>query len=190
MKILRAVTRVYGYHLSVVLFSIFMLVPLFSLAQRLPYLFTTISFLLYVLVLYPVGWNYGYKDSRKIPGFYPDKRFAVQAAGLMMVIPGILFMLRAFFPDIWYINLPIINGEKDLFLTGVKSLGTTDMIFKIWFFPMCAFVTNGKIFVYFLWVLFQPAIFVLGYFLGLKRISIKNFIFGMLVYKNGASGKK
>ncbi len=190
MKIFKATMRVYGCHLSVVLFSIFMVIPFFSLAQRWPYLFTTISFLIYVLLLYPVGWNYGYKDSRKIPGFYPDKKFAVQAAGVMLVVPGILFLLRVIFPDIWYINLPFINGETDFFLTGVKSFGTTDMIFKIWFFPMCAFLTNGNIFVYLLWVLFQPVIFVLGYLLGLKRISIKNFIFGKLMYKNGAPRKK
>lgn len=190
MKLLRAVIRVYGYHLSVVLFSIFMLIPLFNLAQKWPYLFSAISVLLYVLVLYPVGWNYGYKDSRKIPGFYPDKKFAVQAAVVMMIIPGILFLLRVFFPDMWYVNLPIINGQNDIFLTGVKSSCTTDMIFKIWFFPMCAFLTNGNFFVYFLWVIFQPVIFVLGYFLGLKRISIKSFIFGKLVYKKGAPGKK
>lgn len=183
MKAFKAGIRIYGFHLSVVLFSIFLVIPFFTVVQKWPYIFSGFTFLLYLLILYPLGWNYGFKDSRKIPGFYPDKKFAVQAAGVGMIIPFVLFLVRIIFPDIWHIPLPLANGETDFFISGVKVYGTTDMIFKIWFFPMCAFLTNSNLFVYFLWVLFQPAMFVLSYFMGLKRISIKGIFISKFVYK-------
>lgn len=182
MKAFKAGIRIYGHHLSVVLFSIFLVIPFFSIASKLPFLFSFVTVLLYILVLYPLGWNYGKMDSRNIEGFYPDYKFPFKASVISIIIPVILLLIRIAFPDIWHIDIPFVNGETDFFLTGVKLSGTTDMIFKIWYFPLCAFLSNGNIFIYFIWIFFQPALFIVGYFLGLKRFSLMSVFLSKVVY--------
>ncbi len=182
MKLFKAVLKLYLYHLLFVFVSLFLIVPLWKMVEGAPVWFSVVTTLFYVIAMYSIGWNCGRLDSRKIPGYYPDRVFPFKAAAIGAVLPVLLLVFRFVFPDIWHLNVPFINGEYDFFLTGSRLQGTTDLIYKIWYFPMEAFLGNSNPFTYALAILVQPVVFVAGYFVGLTRFRMLDNLIGKLMF--------
>lgn len=183
MKLFKAVSKLYLYHLLFMFVSIFLIVPLWGMVEKAPFWFSALTSLFYVIAMYSIGWNCGRLDSRKIPGFFPDKKFPFKAAAFTVIVPIGLLILRFACPDIWHVNIPFVNGEFDFFLTGSRLHGTTDLIYKVWFFPFEAFLGNSNPFTYALIILVQPVVFIAGYFVGLTRFRIMDTLVGKLVFR-------
>ncbi|MBE5039294.1 hypothetical protein [Ructibacterium gallinarum] len=182
MKLGKAVAKLYLYHILFVFISLFLIVPLWTLVEKLPFLYSSLTGLIYVIAMYSIGWNCGKMDSRKIPGFYPNPKFPFIAAAMGLILPVILLIFRLVFPDIWPLNLPFVNGEYDFFLSGNRLAGTADFIFKTWYFPLEAFLGNSNIVTYILVMLVQPLFFIAGYFVGLTKFRILDVVMEKLVY--------
>lgn len=182
MKLSKAFVKLFLYHLLFIFLSVFLIVPCWTLVEKAPYVYSALTALIYGCAVYSIGWNYGKLDARKIPGFYPDKKFPVQVGLLGCIIPVLLLLLRVVFPDIWPINLPFVNGQTEFFLTGNHFQGTTDMIYKLWFFPFEAFLGNGRMATYILAIFVQPVLLIAGYLVGLTKFRILDTLVGKLVY--------
>ncbi len=182
MKVFKAVLKLNLYHLIILLACGFLIGPLWFLADRTPWLYSCFMSLIYCCTMYSVGWNYGKMDGRRIPGFYPDKRFPFWVALFASVISILLLLLRIGFPDIWSIDLPLLHGEYDFFLTGNRLQGTTDFIYKVWFFPFGLFLGNGNIVNYILAVFVLPVLVISGYFVGLTRFKLLDVLAEKLMY--------
>ncbi len=183
-KALKAASKIYIRHLILVFITIFMVIALFSVAQKHPYLFSAITTFIYAAAMYGTCWHIGHDDSRKIPGFFPDKTIPVKVAALTAVVPIILLIIRVAAPDIWYIDIPIVKGESDFFIAGCIIKGTPDMIYRIWYLPFASFVPCGNFALYIAEMFVLPVLIFTGYYVGLTRFSILEFISTKLVYEN------
>lgn len=182
MKLGKAVAKLYLYHILFIFISLFLIVPLWTLVEKAPVVYSGLTGIIYVIAMYSVGWNCGKLDSRKIPGFYPNPKFPLIAAGIALIIPVILLIFRLAFPDALPLNLPFVNGEYDFFLSGNQLAGTPDLIFKTWYFPLEAFLGNGNIAAYILIMLVQPVFFIAGYFVGLTKFRVMDVLMDKMVY--------
>ncbi len=182
MKALKAACKLYLYHIIILLAFFVLMGPLWFAMDRFPWFYSFFMLIVYGCTIYSVGWNYGKKDGRRIPGSYPNPAFPVKVSLLASVIPLCLFLLRVFFPSIWHIDIPFVNGEFDFLLTGNRLQGTTDFIFKIWYFPFGLFLGNGKMVTYFLAVLVLPVLVISGYFVGLRRFKLLDVLVEKLLY--------
>ena len=190
MKLLRAFGKVIIHNLLLIIVSIFLVAPLNKLAESFPAIFSMITSIIYICTMYSLGWIFGFKDARKIPGYYPDKTFPVKVSLLCSVIPIILIVLKVFCPDIWSTNFPVANGEMDFFLAGNRFYGTCDMLCKIWFFPFGAFLKNDSILAFIAIFLIQPIFIYIGYIVGLTRFDIKEKLFGFILFSKNDKKRK
>lgn len=192
-KLSSAVLKQFLYHLLNIFIAIFLMAPLWSLFDKAQIVYSTITGWIYFVTIYSIGWNFGNRDARKIPGFYPDKKFPFIAAALGLIIPVILLIIRFALPDIWHINLPFITGETEFLFKGNRIHGMTDFIFRLWYFPLEAFITSGSTLACILIIFVQPAAIIAGYFVGLKRFRLTEALFGKMIYakkQNSKSKKK
>lgn len=183
-KALKAASKIYIRHLILVFITIFMVIALFSVTQKHPYLFSGITTLIYAAAMYGTCWHIGHDDSRKIPGSFPDKTIPVKVAVLTAVVPIILLIIRVAAPDIWPIDIPLVKGECDFFIAGCIVKGTPDMIYRIWYLPFASFVPCGNFALYIAEMFVLPVLIFTGYYVGLTRFSILEFISTKLVYEN------
>ncbi len=183
MKLWKTVGKLYGTHLGVVAVSIIMVGPLFGILKRWPMLYSFLTAWMYGAATYSLGWRCGYKDSRRIPGFYPDWKFPFQAAGYGMILSVVILILPFAFPNILRTDLGFLNSEVDFFFRDNYIHGTCDLIFKLWFFHLEAFLGNYDFWKYLLAVFYQPVLVIVGYFIGLKRYQVVDTILGKLVYR-------
>ena len=182
MKVAKAVWKLYLYHFIILIAFFILMGPLWFAMDRFPWLYSLFMTIVYGCTMYSVGWNYGRLDGRKIPGSFPDPSFPVKTAVLASILPVCLFLLRILFPDIWHLEIPFVNGEFDFLLTGNRLEGTTDFIFKVWYFPFGLFLGNGRISTYLLAVLVQPALVISGYFVGLTKFKLLDVVLMKLMY--------
>lgn len=157
------------------------------MADQYPALYSAITAFAYGCCIYAVGWNCGKKDGRKIPGFYPNPRLPLISSAWGVVIPVVLLILAVFFPDLWHTEIPFVNGEFEFFLTGNFVKGTTDMLFKIWYFAFESFLGNRRIPTYLLAILVQPTLMISGYFVGLTRFKLLDWMGHKILYQNDKS---
>ena len=183
-KALKAALKIYIRHLILVFITIFMIIGFFSITQKHPYLFSGITTLIYAAAMYGICWHVGRDDSRKIPGSFPDKTMPVKVAALTAVVPIILLIIRVSAPNILPIDIPLVKGECDFFIAGCMVKGTPDMIYRIWYIPFAAFVPCGNFALYIAELLVLPVLIFAGYFVGLTRFSILEFISTKLVFAN------
>lgn len=188
-KLSSAVLKQFLYHLLNIFITIFLMAPLWSLFDKVQNLYSLITGWIYFVTMYSIGWNFGNRDARKIPGFYPDKKFPFIAAALGLIIPIILLIMRFALPDIWHVSLPFINGETDFLFKGNTLHGMTDFIFRMWYFPLEAFITSGSALSCILIIFVQPAALIAGYFVGLKRFRITEALFGKMLYEKNQNRK-
>lgn len=190
MKIFKASVRIYLTQFTIMLISLVMVIGLFSLAQKHPYIFSSITTAMYLISMYSINWNIGRSDSRKIPGYFPDKKVPVKVAIATAVLPIIFLIIRMAAPNIWQINLPFMNGEYDFFITGCKVNGTPDLIYRLWYFPFAAFVPCGKYFAYIAELFILPIIVFVGYNVGLTRFSVFEYLYARVVFSSKSDSKK
>lgn len=183
MKLFKAVAKLYLYHLMMVFIAVFLIVPLWALLEHLPLCFTLVTGFLYCACMYSTGWNFGKQDSRKIPGYYPNRLFPVKAGLLGMILPVALLIFRFAAPGAWPMSWPVTGGEMDFLFPGNLVHGTPDLLYKLWYFPLEAFVGNSNPFTYALMILVQPVVFTVGYQVGLTRFRMLDTLLGRLVYK-------
>ncbi len=182
MKTTKAVLKLYLYHIFILVIIFVAMGPLWFLMDNMPVLYSLITTVVYSCTVYSVAWNYGKKDGRKIPGSYPEPIFPVKVSAWASVLPIILFIVRFSFPYIISNNLPLINGKYDFFLTGNRLDGFVDFIFKLWYFPFGLFLGNGWFITYLLAVLWLPIMFISGYFVGLTKFRLLDFLSEKFVY--------
>ncbi len=182
MKLLKGVKSFYVSHIVILVISIFLLVTFWGIASRSGIAFSTVTVIFYMMAAYSVGWNCGDRDGRKIPGFYPSKSFPFILAGLTSIIPLLLYAVRFLFPNLWYVDIPFINGEYQFFFSGNYLHGTMDLVYKIWYFPFISFMGNGNPILYLIPVLVQSLLIVIGYFVGTTRFRIMAYLYPKIVY--------
>ena len=184
MKVLKAILKLYLYHV-VMLVCIFVAIgPLWFLIDRVPILFSLVTSIAYGCMIYAVGWNYGKKDGRRIPGSYPNYLFAVKVAAYSSILPICLLIIRFTFPDLLRLDIPLVNGEGEFLLTGNLIHGTMDLIFKSWYFPLGSFLGNGRFITYMFAVLLLPILFISGYIVGLTRFKLLDFVWDKLMFSS------
>lgn len=183
MKLTKFAFKIYISHITVMLVSILLIGVFPSMAMNNPFLFSGITGLIYIISMYSGGWNVGKRDSRKIEGFMPDKKLPVKAAVIGLIVPVILLIMCYALPDIWKINIPLFTDGVDMVMENNKVSGTTDFIYKIWFFPLEAFMGNKNIFGYLFVMLIQPVCTIAGYNVGLTRYEIFANIIGKVIFK-------
>lgn len=193
MKTFKAVMRIYRNQLIIIVLSMFLVLPLLALAIEIPWLFSLITSLIYVMTMYSSAWHVGALDSRKIPGYFPDKTMPVKMAVFTAIVPIILLILRLAAPDLWTVNLSFMKGGIDFLVTGCRIEGTPDFIFRIWYFMFAAFVPSGNIAAYIAQMFVLPILIFVGYYVGLKKFSLAEFLYARIVFSKSsdeAKGKK
>lgn len=186
MKVLKAVMKLYLYHVIILVVLFVVLGPLWFFIDRFPFLYSAMMTVAYGCTIYSVGWNYGKKDGRKIPGSYPNPVFPVKVSIYASILPVVLLAIRFLAPNLIASELPLLQGKYDFLLTGSRLYGMMDLIFKFWYFPFGLFLGNNCFITYLLAVLTLPILFTSGYFVGLTRFKLLDVITEKLVY----SGRK
>ncbi len=183
MKIFKLSMRFFVCQIVMVIVAVTLVVPLYKPALENPYLYSLITSIIYFMTMYSASWRAGRADSRKIPGFYPDKMLPLWISLTTLIIPVILYVIWFAFPDIWKIGFPFLNGSYDFFVSGCKVYGTPDMLYRTWFFPFVAFIPNSSRLGYFLVMFVLPIIIIVGYNVGLTRFSLTEYLYAKLVFK-------
>ncbi len=186
-KVLKTSFKLYLYHIFCVILAVLLLFPLFNFSQEKPYLFSIITTLIYIPTLYSIIWQVGRADSRKIPGFYPDKRVPLAVTGVTLIIPALLILLSlalkikvadgAYFAD-------VINGSSPFIFADNYINGVFDFLIKIWYIPFEAFLKNDSVLSFLLVLIIKPLIIFIGYELGVKRIQPDIKFLNNLIYKD------
>ena len=73
MKVFKLTMRLYVCQIILAITTLIFIAPLYKMTQNNPRLFSLITGLVYLMVMYSAVWRAGRADSRKIPGYYPDK---------------------------------------------------------------------------------------------------------------------
>lgn len=183
VKLYKVVLKQFLFHLLNIFIAIFLIVPLWTLFNHSQIGYSILTALIYCITMYSIGWNCGNLDARKIPGYYPEPKFPLIAAGLGLIIPIILLIMKYAFPDIWHTNLPFMIGETEFLFSGNRVSGTTDFIFKLWYFPFEAFISGRGVAAAVAIMLVQPIMLIAGYFVGTTRFRMIEAALGKLVYE-------
>ncbi len=186
MKLLKSTISIYINHILAVLASLFLGLAFYETAQNRPFLFSAITLAIYIITLYMAAWRIGRRDGRNIPGFAPDKMMPVRLSLLTAVVPIVLLVLRLVFPDILPLEFDFAKGKQDFLVGGCQTIGTPDMIYRAWFFHLAAFVPCGNIFAYIAELFVLPAVIFAGYYVGISKFSISEFLIHKILY----TGKK
>lgn len=184
MKVLKAVLKLYLYHIIIMVVIFVSMGPLWFFLDRFPVLYSALTSVAYGCTVYSVGWNYGKMDGRKIPGSYPEPKFPIKVSIFASILPLILLLFRFLAPDLITTDVPLLQGEFDFLLTGSRLNGVVDLIFKSWYFVFGVFLGNGRFVTYLLAVLILPILFTSGYFVGLTRFKLLDVIAEKLVFKS------
>ncbi len=182
MKLFKLVKSLYLSHIGGSLAAIFLLVPLWSVISRSGLLYTILTALIHIALIYSSAWRAGDKDGRKIPGYYPDVKLAIKAALWGTVLPLLLLAVRYLAPDLWFVDFPMISGEREFLSTGIYFEGTPDLIYKLWYFPYLVFLGNGNILRYLLPILLQSGVVIAGYYVGTKRFRAFDYVMQKMMF--------
>ena len=183
MKVFKLSIRFLVCQIGLVFMAATFYLMFYGISQSNPYLFSTITGLIYFGVMYSAAWRAGVADSRKIPGYYPDMKLPLWVGLTTLIIPVILYIIRFALPDIWKLDFPFLNGSYDFFVAGCKVYGTPDMIFRAWYFPLVKFIPDSNPVAYFIVMFILPAIIFAGYRVGLTRFSLLDHLYKKIVFK-------
>lgn len=190
MKSFKFALSIYLRNIIIIIVSLILSVPFFAAADKHPFVFSLITSVICIAVIYSVAWKRGKLDSRNIHGFHPDIKVAASAATISAVIPFVLFVFRLINPDVLKLDLPFINGEYDFLITGFRVNGTPDFIFRLWYFCYGVFIPSGNLVVYGFVMLIQPLVIIIGYIVGLKRFDLSEFLYAKIVFSKGDSSER
>ena len=183
MKLLKGIRNFYGSHILILFISVFLVATLWVIASRSGIAFSVLTGLIYIASIYSVGWNCGDRDGRKIPGYYPSKAFPFLLAGFSAVIPLSLYALCFLCPNLWFVDVPFIRGELQFLFPGNYLQGTTDLIYKMWYFPLISFMGNAEPLLYAIPMILQSFLIVIGYFVGTTRFRMMDFFMQKFVFR-------
>ena len=190
MKLFKAVKSLYLSHIGGSFAAIFLLVPLWAVISRSGVLYSLLTALIHIALIYSSAWRAGDKDGRKIPGYYPDINFAIKIALWGLAFPMLLLAVRFLVPDLWFVDFPIISGEREFLSTGIYFEGTPDLIYKLWYFPYLAYLGNGNILLYLLPILLQTAVVIGGYYVGTKRFRALDYLMQKMMFESKKKDQK
>ena len=165
-----------------------MAIPLYRLLESGQTVwYSVITAAIYLIMMYSVAWRIGYADSRKIPGYFPDRRLPRLISGFVSIIPAALLIFRLVWskpvPDSWFLS-NVINGDHSFLLSNNYISGLADFIYKLWYIPFAAFLTGNSILVFLLLLLVLPAVICIGYETGIRRFQILDKVYGLLLFQN------
>lgn len=183
MKLLKSSISIYISHIVAMLTALFLGFAFYDTAQERPFLFSSITTLIYIITMYTATWRIGRRDGRKIPGFMPDKMMPIRLSLIVTVVPLVLLIVSLVFPEIMPVDFPFARGEVDFFVDGCTVLGTPDMIYRLWFFHLAAFVPCGNIFAYIAELFLLPIIIFIGYFVGVSKFSLAEWLYSKIVFE-------
>lgn len=190
MKILKFAGNICLRHLIGIAVSIIMLMPLYAMAENQQFLFSGITAVIAIALVYSCGWHYGFRDARKIKGFTPDKSLPIKSSLIYSILPFAFIIVWLVAPDFMRANIPIMNGDTEFFIKGCFINGTPDFIYRIWQIAFCGFIPSGNAFAYFVVLLIEPVSVYIGYCVGLKRFSIMEYISAKIVFSSSDKDKK
>ncbi len=182
MKLLKSTISIYINHILAVLASLFLGLAFYETAQNKPLLFSAITLLIYIITLYMAAWRIGRRDGRNIPGFKPDIKMPLKVSVITAIVPMILLVFRLVLPDVLTIGYDFANGAQDFLVGGCLVVGTPDLIYRVWFFHLAAFVPCGNIFAYIAELFVLPVIIFAGYYVGVSKFSISEWLYSKIVF--------
>lgn len=185
-------SKIYISHILMALVSVLAAVPLFNFIQSHPCIYSAVTGFISLFCVYSLVWHKGTRDSRNIPGSYPDKKVPLKLSIYISIVPVILLIIRLVAPNILNTGLPFMNGEYQFLMPDCQIYGTPDFIYRLWYFSYAAFIPSGNILVYFAEIFVLPVVIFAGYHIGLKRFSLYDLFYKnvVLVNKNKLKSKK
>lgn len=182
MKLLKSTISIYINHILAVLASLFLGLAFYKTAQNRPFLFSAITLVIYIITLYMAAWRIGRRDGRNIPGFMPDIKMPLMLSVVTAVVPIILLVVRLVLPDVLAIGYEFANGKQDFLVGGCRAIGTPDLMYRVWFFHLAAFVPCGNIFAYIAELFVLPIVIFAGYYVGVSKFSVSEFLMNKIMY--------
>ena len=182
MKLFKNTLSIYIRHIGTALLSVIIAMALYRLAEDNPLIFSSITALIYIIVIYSTSWNMGKMDSRKIPGYYPNPKMPIYLSLFTAIVPIILLVIRMAAPNTMPLDIPVTQGTVDFWVRGCKIFGTPDFLYRLWYFPFAAFIPSGNVFVYFAMIFVSPILIFAGYYVGLTRFNIMSFLYSKIVF--------
>ncbi len=189
MTVFKGVRSVWINHIIAVLISLICLIPFSYISTLIPTIYSSIMLFIYLAMIYSAGWNMGKKDSRRIPGYYPNVKRAVIIALVSASITAALLAFRVAAPYIFdriYVANPM-NGSR-LELADSGGMVASNVLYRLWLYPCVGFMPDGNFTAYVLMGLIIPVFVPLGYVVGLRRFSVVEKFYPKLIYKS--NGKK
>lgn len=186
-KLFKFTLNIYIRHFVSIFIAVIMYLPLYAMATKQQYLFSLLTGGIFAALCYCGGWKFGFRDARNIPGFYPDKSLPVKASLLAMILPMIFILLYAICPDIWHTDIPFMQGDIEFFIKGSCVKGTPDFICRMYQLPLCGFIPSQSIIGYIAALIVEPVFVIIGYFVGLYRFSIMEYISARIIFSSDNS---
>ena len=167
----RSFSIIKGHLMALIVVIIFRL-SILAMIKNVP-LLTIVYALICLSAVYFRAWDAGFRDSRKIGDYFPDIPGGVKTALLSCVLPALLLLVRVI---AYYM---CVGSGQDMTL----FLRIMDVIYRVYFIYFLVSMQSGSLWVYILPILFQFAVCVLGYILGLKRFDLLSKYMPKIVYK-------
>ena len=172
-KILSLSWKVICAHLAAIFLSFMFMILFGALSEKIG--ITDICLvLLWIGAIYSVGWDKGKKDSRTLPGVYPDIKSNFLAG---LFCSGITFVLLILRVAAFHISAGGQIGNDTGFLVA------TDIIYRLWNFPCVGYIQSGSLLAYSVPVFVPVIVYTISYMIGLKRFSIAENILPDVIYK-------
>lgn len=184
LTVFKGVRSVWLNHIVAVLIALICSIPFSYISRLIPTIYSSIMLFIYVAIIYSSGWNIGKRDSRRIPGYYPNVKRAVIIALVSTSITVALLIFRVIAPYIFdrvYVANPLNGSQLELADSG--GMIAANVLYRLWLYPCAGFMPDGNFTAYVLMGLIIPVFVPLGYIVGLRRFSVIEKFYPKLIYK-------
>jgi len=171
-RIIKRSLSIVKAHLMATLVVIIFRLSILALIKNFSIL-TIIYALICLSAVYLRAWDSGFRDSRKIGDYFPDIKGGVKTALISCILPAALLILRV-------VAYWVCVGDGQVM---TPFLRTMDVIYRIYFMYFLDAMQSGSLITYILPIVFQAAVCVLGYILGLRRFDIVSKYMPKILYK-------
>lgn len=182
MRIIKEGLKITGFHLMISLISVILGFPFWYLVKH-PYIFSTIFTLVYISVIYTLGWDMGKRDSRRVGEFQPNLKRAIKTALFAQIISVALFAFRVICPFIFEKVWTAAGAGFELRLIDHPVTTVADLLYKLWFYPCFGFMGNGSFTGYLLPLFIIPVVIPIAYSMGVKKIAWFDKFYNKIMYK-------
>lgn len=191
MVFLKGVGTVLKNHIIIVLTALIFSIPFSYISNFVPTVYGIIWLWIYVAMIYSAGWNIGKKDSRNIPGYYPNVKRAVLIGLVSASVTAVLFLFRVIAPYVFepvYMANPANGSQMELVDSG--GIVFANIAYRIWLYPCLEFMPDGDFWSYIIMGLIIPVFVPIGYIVGLRRFSIVDKFYPKILYRRKDEGNK